>query len=70
MPEITRRQKANIRILLTETKTTHHHQDPALPPQPVLDTPTHPKARFRFKIIFLDAGRGFLRRALITHLKK
>jgi hypothetical protein len=27
---------ANIRILLTETKTTYHHQDPALPPKPVL----------------------------------
>ena len=42
-PEIIRWQKANVRILLTETKTTHHYQNPALPPQPVLDTPTHPK---------------------------
>jgi hypothetical protein len=33
--------KANIRILLTETNTTHHHQNPALPPQLVLDSPTH-----------------------------
>ena len=40
-PEITRWRKANVRILLTETKTTHHHQNPALPPQPVLDTSTH-----------------------------
>ena len=42
--EITRWQKANVRILLTETKTTHHHQNPALPPCPVQDTPTHPKS--------------------------
>jgi hypothetical protein len=42
-PEITRWLKANIRILLTETKTTHHHQNPALPPQSFLDTPIHPK---------------------------
>jgi hypothetical protein len=43
--EITRRRKANVRILLTETKTTHYHHYPALPPQPVLDTPTHPKSK-------------------------
>jgi hypothetical protein len=43
-PEITRWQKANVRILLTETKTTHDHQKPALPPQPVLGTPTHMKS--------------------------
>ena len=43
MPEIARWQKANIRILLTETKTTGHHQNPAFPLQRVLDTPTHPK---------------------------
>jgi hypothetical protein len=43
-PEITRWRKANIRILLTETKTTHHHQNAALPPHPVLGTPTHPKS--------------------------
>jgi hypothetical protein len=30
-PEITRWQKANLRISLTETKTTQHHQNPALP---------------------------------------
>jgi hypothetical protein len=42
-PEITRWQKANIRTLLTETKTTQHHQNPVCPPQQVLDTPTHPK---------------------------
>ena len=24
-------------------KNIHHHQNPALSPQPVLDTPTHPK---------------------------
>jgi hypothetical protein len=28
----------NVRILLTETKNTHHHQNPAHPPQLVLDT--------------------------------
>jgi hypothetical protein len=43
-PEITRWQKANVRIILTETKTTHHHQNPALPTHPVLSTPTHPKS--------------------------
>jgi hypothetical protein len=32
-PEITRWQKANIRILLTEVKTTQHHQYPVLPTQ-------------------------------------
>jgi hypothetical protein len=32
-PELTRWQKANIRILLTETKTTWHHQNQALPTQ-------------------------------------
>jgi hypothetical protein len=31
MPETTRWRKANITILLTETKTTQHHQNPALP---------------------------------------
>ena len=36
--------KVNERILLKETKTTHHHQNPALPPQPVLDTSTHSKS--------------------------
>ena len=43
-PEIARCHKANVRILLTEVKTTHHHQNPALPPQPVLGTATHPKS--------------------------
>ena len=33
----------NSRILLTETRTTHHHQYAALPPHPVLETPKHPK---------------------------
>jgi hypothetical protein len=42
-PEITRWRKADIRILLIETKTTHLHQNPTLPPQPVLGTPTHQK---------------------------
>ena len=42
-PEITRSQKVNVRILLTETKTTHHHQNPAFEPHPVQGTPTHPK---------------------------
>ena len=32
-PEITKWQKANKIILLTETKTTWHHQNQALPPQ-------------------------------------
>jgi hypothetical protein len=50
--------KANIRFLLTETKTTHHHQNAALPPHPVVGTPTHPKARPRLKGISHDNGRG------------
>ena len=29
--------------VLTGTKTTHHHQNPALPLRPVQGTPTHPK---------------------------
>ena len=38
-PEITRRQKANSRLLTIKTKTTWHHQNPVLPPQQeVLDT--------------------------------
>ena len=36
-PEITRWQKANIRILPTETKNTWHHQKPVIPPQQTLD---------------------------------
>jgi hypothetical protein len=43
-PEITRWQDANVRIFLTEAKTTQNHQNTALPPQPVLGTPTHPKS--------------------------
>jgi hypothetical protein len=35
--------KADIRILVTETKTTHHHQNPALRTQSLLGTPTHPE---------------------------
>ena len=38
-PEITRWQKANIRILPTETKNTWHHQKPVIPPQQTLDNP-------------------------------
>jgi hypothetical protein len=44
-PEITRWLKANVRILLTETKNTGHHQNPELPPQRVLDTLTHQKSK-------------------------
>ena len=32
-PEVTNWQKANVRILLTETKTSWHHLNPVLPPQ-------------------------------------
>ena len=46
-PEITRCQKTNARILPTETKTTWHHQNPVLPPQQVLDTPTHLKSKIQ-----------------------
>jgi hypothetical protein len=52
-PEIIRYQKANIKILLTETKTTWYHQNPVLLPQRDLDTTTHPK------FISHNAGRGF-----------
>ena len=51
--------KANIRILLTETKTTHHHQNPALQPQPVLGTPTHPKSRTDLKAYLKDIKKDF-----------
>jgi hypothetical protein len=40
-PEMTRRRKANAKILPTETKTTWHRQNPVLLPQQVLDTLTH-----------------------------
>ena len=43
-PETIRWHKAKIRILLTETKTTHHHQNRALPLRPVQGTPTHLKS--------------------------
>jgi hypothetical protein len=45
MPEITRWWKASVRILLTETKTAHHHQNPSLPLQRVLNTPKHLKSK-------------------------
>jgi hypothetical protein len=32
-PQIARWRKANVRILLTKTKTTQHHQNLVLPPQ-------------------------------------
>jgi hypothetical protein len=41
--EINRWWKVNVRIVLTETKTTWHHQKPVLPPQWVLDNPTPEK---------------------------
>ena len=44
-PEITGSWKANVIILLTKIKTTGHHQNPILPPQRVLDTPTHLKSK-------------------------
>jgi hypothetical protein len=40
---------AKVRALLTENKTTQEHQNPVLPPQQVLDTPTHPKNKIQFK---------------------
>jgi hypothetical protein len=58
-PEISRWQKTNLRILLIETKITQNHQKPVFPTKGVLETLTHLKARFRFKIISNDAGRGF-----------
>jgi hypothetical protein len=44
-PEITRWQKENARTLPTETKATWRHQNPVLPTQQVLDTPTHKKTK-------------------------
>ena len=57
-PEITRWLKANVKILLTETKTTGPHQKPVHPPHCVLDTRTQ-KARLGFKTISHDAGTRF-----------
>jgi hypothetical protein len=58
-PEITRWRKANLRILLTETKTTgiirnqySHHSKSWIPQH-------RGKARFRFKIISHEASREF-----------
>jgi hypothetical protein len=54
--EITRWQKANVRILLTETKnirTQYAHHSESWIHQHTR------KARFEFKIISHDAGRGF-----------
>jgi hypothetical protein len=51
--------KANVRILPTESKTTQHHQDQYFHCSKSW-IPKHTwKARFKFKIIFHDAGRGF-----------
>jgi hypothetical protein len=36
-------QEASTRTLPTETKATWHNQNPVLPQQQVLDTPTHQK---------------------------
>jgi hypothetical protein len=47
IPEITRGQKVNERILLTETKTTRHHQNPVCPPHWLPDTLTQPKSKTR-----------------------
>jgi hypothetical protein len=44
-PEITRWWKANIRILLIETKPTRHHQNPECLPQQFLDILTHTKSK-------------------------
>jgi hypothetical protein len=56
--EITRWLKENIRILLTETKTTGHHQNPYTH-HSLSWIPKHKKARLGFKIISHDADRGF-----------
>jgi hypothetical protein len=46
-PDITTWQKANVRILLTDTKTTRCHQNPVCPTQWVLDSPTHQKSKIQ-----------------------
>jgi hypothetical protein len=61
-PKITRWQKANVRILLTEIKTIRHHQNRGLPPRTPSETwilQHTRKARFKLKIIFHEAGREF-----------
>ena len=45
--EITHWLEANERILLKETKTTGHYQNPICPPQQVMDTPKHPKSKIQ-----------------------
>jgi hypothetical protein len=58
-PEITRWQKTNMRILLIETKTTWHHQN-QYSHHRESRIPQHTrKARFGFKIMSHDGGRGF-----------
>ena len=42
-PEISRGQKANVGMLLTEIKALWQHLNPILQPQQVLDIPTHQK---------------------------
>jgi hypothetical protein len=39
--------KGKHKNLTNKTKTTNHHKIPALPPQSVLDIPTHPKSKMR-----------------------
>jgi hypothetical protein len=47
-----------VRILLTETKTTHHHQNPALPPRPVQGTPTLEKLDLDLKAYLMMMVEG------------
>jgi hypothetical protein len=47
-PKKTRWEKANERILPTESKITWHHQDPELPQQ-VLISPTHQQRKMWIK---------------------
>ena len=51
-------QEASTRTLSTETNVACHLQNPVLPPQRVLDAPTHLKARCGFKITSHDDARG------------
>jgi hypothetical protein len=45
--KIMRWWKSKWRFLLTENKTTRHHQNPVLPPERVLYTPTHLKSKIQ-----------------------
>jgi hypothetical protein len=46
--EIIKRQEASLTTYATKTRVIWHHQNPILPPQEVLDTPSHQKSKIQF----------------------